>query len=294
MTEHGPELTLDLARQLGPGLAARIAGLGEQAPADLTAANLWLFRRAHRWRLHEGAWPCLSGVAYDGQAHAFPLFEPSRAPAGVLHELIARHGCLFPLTARDVAALDGQRFRIGWQRDDSDYVYPAEQFRSYGLRALRKKRNLAAQFAGRHSMAVQPYEPVLLPDALAVLEGWLRDKGKAPGQADDEPCREALALAQPLGLQGFLYRADGEPAGFLLAEELQPGVWVIRFAKGLARYAGLAPAMFQHFAQAAPRPAAWLNFENDLGLANFRRTKLSYRPTLLLRKWRVSQFPQDG
>jgi len=82
-------------------------------------------------------------------------------------------------------------------------------------------------------------------------------------------------------------------AGFLLAEELQAGVWVVRFAKGRVRFKGIAQYMFHHFAQAAPRPAHWLNFEQDLGLANFRRTKLSYQPSVLLAKWRVSQFSQD-
>jgi hypothetical protein len=115
----------------------------------------------------------------------------------------------------------------------------------------------------------------------------MHDKDKAPGEADEEACRDALAFARELDLDGFVHWADGKPAGFLLAEELQPGVWVIRFAKGLVRFKGIAQYMFHHFACRTDARVDWLNFEQDLGLPAFRQTKLSYRPAFLLRKWRL-------
>ena len=287
VADEGCALSLDLAPRIAPALAARLEGLGAQAPADLSFANLWLFRRPHRYRFHEGDWPCISGLAYDGQPHAIALFDLTRAPLSVLRQLIRRHGSLFPVTARELRCFDPAQWQLQARRDDADYVYPAAQFRDYGGRALHKKRNLEAQLLKSHRVSTQAYEPALAAEAVAVLDGWLLDKGKSPGEADDPACREALAHAPGLGLHGFLYRADGQAAGFLLAEQLQPGLWVVRFAKGLARFKGIAQHMFRHFAQHAPQPAQWLNFEQDLGLANFRRTKLSYQPAALLPKWRV-------
>jgi hypothetical protein len=49
---------------------------------------------------------------------------------------------------------------------------------------------------------------------------------------------------------------------------------------------GLYPAMFQRHCLNHPE-LQWVNFEPDLGLANFRHTKLSFQPYVLLRKWRV-------
>ena len=87
-------------------------------------------------------------------------------------------------------------------------------------------------------------------------------------------------------MQGFLHRADGEPAGFVLAQPIQPGVWVMRFAKGLNRFKGIYQHMFQHFCLGVPE-VEWLNFEQDMGLASFRQTKLSYQPSALIPKFRV-------
>lgn len=290
---HGTPLTLGMAGRIAPALARRMAGWGEATPADLSFANLWLFRRAHDYRLHEGDWPCISGHTYDGHRHAIPLFGLDQAPASVLAQLSAQHGCLYPLSEQEAAQVRAWGLHLSSQRDDADYLYPAVQFASYAGRVLQKKRNLMAQLLTAHTVTAQPYTPALQTQALQVLQAWLADKGKASGDADDLPCREALALAPELGLSGFVYQADGQAAGFLLAEALQPGVWVIRFAKALVRYKGMAQFMFHHFAGAAPQPAHWLNFEQDLGLPNFRRTKQSYQPSRLVAKWRASHLPQD-
>ena len=73
----------------------------------------------------------------------------------------------------------------------------------------------------------------------------------------------------------------------MLAEPLAPGVVVMRFAKALDAYKGLYQHMFQHYAR-TQADVQWLNFEQDLGLANFRQTKLSYQPAQLLAKHRVT------
>jgi hypothetical protein len=283
----GEDLTLEVLPRIAPALAARLVELGEHAPADLTAANLWLFRRAHGYRFHAGEWPVVSGRSYDGRPHAIPLFDPMTAPAAAVDGLLGRFGSLFPLTKREADALARKGYAITSNRDDSDYVYTAETFASYPGRSLQYKRTLLQRFVSRHDVRVQVYSSALEAEAMAVLDGWMRDKGKSPGEADDLPCREALAHAVELGLKGFVVEANGESAGFLLAEHLQPGVWVIRFAKGLAKFDGVAQFLFQHFAKHPPGRCEWMNFEQDLGLANFRRTKESYGPDVMVPKWRV-------
>ena len=285
--QPGVPLALAHAAYVAPRLAARVQGLGEQAPSDLSFANLWLFRRIHDYRLLEADWPVIRGRTYDGQSHWLPLFSLADAPVQVLRDLLAGGECFYPVAQCEVARLDPQYFIVDSQRDDADYLYDADTFRHYRGPRLHNKRNLLKQCLANHRLHVQPYTPELQEVALQILNAWLQDKGKQSGDADDLPCREALALAPQLGLQGFLAWADGEPAGFVLAEELQPGVFVMRFAKGLARFKGISQAMFQHFAAHVGPPARWINFEQDMGLPNFRRTKMSYQPQALLLKCRV-------
>lgn len=138
----GVPLTLALAPRLAPLLAARLQGLGERAIADLSCANLWLFRRVHDYRFLDGDWPAISGLTYDGQRHLLPLFAPHTAPAELWQGWMAGHAALFPLTEPEAQALDPLQWAIDAHRDDADYLYPAEHFRHYRGTALQKKRNL--------------------------------------------------------------------------------------------------------------------------------------------------------
>ena len=95
-------------------------------------------------------------------------------------------------------------------------------------------------------------------------------------------------MASRFGLEGFVHFAQGVPVGFVLAQELQPGVFVMRFAKGLDSQIGIYPYMFQHFCRKFRRRVTWLNFEQDMGIIGFRRSKMSYRPAALISKMRVS------
>lgn len=286
----GEALRRDHATRVTPQLSSVAAGLGEQCLSDYSFANLWLFRREHGYRFTDGPWPSLSGVTYDGMRHVLPLFDVAVAPPPVLDGLLAQHDCLYPLTRAQAAALDATRYVVEARRDDADYLYPADQFRHYRGRLLQKKRNLMKQLLRDHQVCATPFGAGWEADARRVLDGWMRDKRKPAGSADEQACLDALAGGAELGLQGYGYTVDGEPGGFLLAEAIQPGVCVVRFAKSLHRFKGLAQYMFHHFCMSRA-DVRWINFEQDLGLPNFRQTKLSYQPAALLDKYRVRRLP---
>lgn len=287
----GVSLTLALRPRIEALMAKLAEGSAESALSDWSFSNLFLFRQAHAWRFVDGPWPHLSGRTYDGMRHVFALFPLHEAPGAALEQLLQGHEGFFPLSAPQARRLDPSVFETVALRDDADYLYPVSHFLHYRGGALRKKRNLVAQLLDAHRVEILPYGPALRAEAEGVLQAWLADKGKTAGDADDGACREALAWAAELGLQGWLLRADSEPAGFVLGQALQPGVDVIRFAKGLGRFKGVPQALFQHYARhraaTAEPPLRWLNFEQDLGLPNFRRTKMSYAPAALLDKHRA-------
>jgi uncharacterized protein len=287
----GEPLTLAHQSELEPLLnAARAASVPQpqHTLSDATFANLYLFRAAHDWRYlrSSNTDPCIHGKAYDGTRVLLPLgdWTGTAAPAESFAESFACS--IAPLSDAQAAALPPTRFTLSASRDDADYLYRAEAFRHYRGSVLQKKRNLVKQLLAAHAVQAEPYHEGLAAEALQVLDGWMQDKAQAAGAADDAPCREALALASRLGLQGTLYRMEGRAAGFLLAENLAPGVMVMRFAKALEAAKGLYQHMFQHFCQNRPE-LEWLNFEQDLGSPNFRQTKLSYQPAALLSKHRA-------
>lgn len=289
MTAAGEPLQPHHGDELRPLLvAARQSAAPPQGTlSDATFANLLLFRDAHDWRLLRGRWPCISGHAYDGARLLLPLFDLATAPVGELRALLQGHDAFGPLDDAQLARLDPAVFSARSARDDADFLYSAEQFRHYRGTLLQKKANLVRQLLAAHRVQAETYTEALADEAAQVLQGWLHDKAKRPGDTDDGPCLQALQRCSALGLHGLLFRIEGRAAGFVLAEPLAPGVVVMRFAKALDAYKGLYQHMFQHYAR-TQADVQWLNFEQDLGLANFRQTKLSYQPAQLLAKHRVT------
>ena len=284
---EGEALTLGLQAVIEQQLMRISADSGADALSEWSFSNLYLFREAHDYRPVGGNWPHITGLTYDGVRHLLPLFPLHEAPVAVQQQLLRGHDCFYPLCDAQIRRLAPARFALEACRDDADYLYPATNFAHYRGSVLQKKRNLMKQCHATHRIETRPYAPECEEAALAVLDGWLLDKGLAHEDADARPCREALSLADRLGLAGYVHWADGRPAGFVLAERLQPGVAVVRFAKGLAGVQGIAQAMFHHFATSPPWPLQFMNFEQDLGRSNFRQTKASYQPVALLSKWRA-------
>lgn len=269
-------------------LLARLShGSAEHCISESAFSNLYLFRDIHDYRFISGNWPGISGIAYDGSRHLMPLFDPSKTPISVLDALLERHECVFPVSSRHVAELSPQHFNVSQSRADADYLYTAATFIDYPGRLLAKKRNLIRQFRSAHTVTTELFSKHLANAAMQVLQGWMEQKGKSKGQADDAACREAIDLADMFRLEGLVYFDKGHPIGFLLAQELQPGVFVMRFAKGIDVYKGLYPYMFQEFIKQFSPRVSWLNFEQDMGLPGFRRSKLSFQPCALLPKLRV-------
>jgi hypothetical protein len=280
-------LSLQHQAAINQALGSFTRGEGAHCLSDYSFANFYLFRHAHCYEFQSGDWPCLHGVAYDGQAYVLPLFDVCQAPHSVVHNFLQdKQTVLFPLAKEQLDHFSADNFAWHAAEADADYVYPADNFRHYTGSMLNKKRNLVRQLLDSVEVTATAYATDMAKEAQTVLADWMRAKGKQTGDADEQPCLEALQHADRLGLHGFTFHVKQAPAGFVLAETLAPGVWVMRFAKGMDHLKGIYQFMFQYVCQATPA-LQWLNFEQDLGLPNLRQTKLSYQPDLLLPKYRV-------
>ena len=247
--------------------------------SELCAANLYLFREAHAYRLCLEDIPYVRGVTYDGLRHAAPL---TRLDDSALTELARRSGlALFPLAPR-----------AGWAStynpDDSDYLYRASDLSAYVGAARKGPRNMRRRFRRDFEPRDEPLDGRRIEDALAVLEAGLADVGQPWAATDYAACREALTLLEPLKLLGLVtFTRSGDPAGFLLASALADGSAAIHFAKGKRRYPGVFPHLFSRFAEIEGHRFARLNFEQDLGKPGFRQAKRSHGPSALLHKHRL-------
>jgi hypothetical protein len=250
-------------------------------------ANLYLFRESHGYEVLSDGDIFIKGRTYDGFAYLMPTVSAAQLDAARLQELVRNVDFLFPVPEEWLGAFDPGTYDISFHEGDADYLYTVEKMCTLAGRKLHKKRNLLKQFVESYRHEALPLTTRRLDDARQVLDVWQQESGLDRGGTDYGPCREALDRYEELVLCGGITYAEGEPAGFVLGEEVNDETYVLHFAKALKKFKGVYQFMFNNFAKILPPKYKLLNLEQDLEKENLRVFKTSYVPDALVKKARV-------
>jgi hypothetical protein len=258
------------------------------ALSEYSFANLYLFRRNHAYEVITDREIFIKGISYDGRAYLMPTVDARTLDPQYLKDLMTDVEFLFPVPEAWLPSFDERSFEVSFTGGDADYLYTVEKMSTLGGRRLHKKRNLLKQFLEMYEHDARPLTNDKLDEARFVLDDWMKTSKMNPGDTDYGPCREALDRYEELVLCGGIYYAGGEPAGFVLGEELGEDTFVLHFAKARTKFKGIYQYLFNTFAKILPPKYKYLNLEQDLDQENLRVFKGSYVPDTMLRKARVS------
>jgi uncharacterized protein len=279
-----PDLTtIELADRetLDPLFRALDDGLSE-----LSFAGIYCFRESHAYRITRLA---DGTIVLAGADKGQPFFIcPFGLPhADLLDQLLGRFVGMKLATERQAEILRRAGLLVTEDRDNFDYLYRREALASLAGRALQRKRNLVHQFIRQHDYEAFPLAPERLADGLAVLESW---REGTRDQADYAPARDALIHASIFGLIGSVYYVDRKPAGYTLGELALGGtMFVVHYEKALPDMRGLYQVINMDFARSLPATCTLVNREQDLGDPGLRQSKITYRPSGFVKKFRARQ-----
>lgn len=268
--------------------------------SELTFTNLFMWRRLYRpqWRRAAG---CLAVILRPEDQEPFAL-PPAAGPEGdrmaALEALLAD---LAAMGARPRACrvgadfverhLDRQRFQAVLDRDQSDYVYLAQDLINLSGNRFHKKKNHLNRFLKTTRFKYKPLDQETVECVLEMQASWcqLRDCQKDPGlQNEDQAIFEALTHFDRLHYVGGAIVINEVVEAFSLGEALNPDTAVIHIEKANPEIPGLYAAINQMFAANAWPEMTYINREQDLGLAGLRKAKESYNPHHLVDKYLVT------
>jgi hypothetical protein len=255
--------------------------------SEYSFPNIYLFREIHRYEVLFDREVFLRGMSYDGRTYLMPTVNINDIDGTYLREIMASVDFLFPVPEAWLQGFTNNDFEFTYREGDMDYVYTVEKMSTLKGRYLHRKRNLLKQFVSEYRHEAMPLTTDRIGDALLILGEWRTEAGAGDDETDYLPCLEALKMYDELMLCGGIYYADGEPAGFVLGEELDRETFVLHFAKARKRFKGVYQYMFNRFAQVLPPQYRFLNLEQDLDKDTLRLAKSSYMPDSMLKKMRV-------
>jgi Uncharacterized conserved protein len=257
--------------------------------SDYTFANVYLFRKIGNYEfLTTDCGLFVSGRNKQGQSFIMPLNDLRGCDMQTFHDLLARQGCFFPIPEEWLSFFPEDKFAINCDDNESDYIYLTEKMASFKGRQYSRHRNHLHQFLSLYLPKGELISANNSRNAMSVLQEWQNDSGLAPDKTDYEQCHEALQKISELALWGTIYYIEENPAGFIIGEALNNDTFCLHFAKASTRYHGIYEFMFNDTAKRLQSQYKYLNLEEDMGNKNLRRTKDSYGPELLLKKYRIS------
>ncbi len=257
--------------------------------SDYTFANVYLFRKISNYEfLTTDCGLFVSSTNKQGQRCIMPLNDLRSCNLQTFNDLLDGESGFFPIPQEWLFIFSADKFIITIDESESDYIFLTENMASFKGKQYNRHRNHLNQFLSSYRYSDEPVSLNNLTAAMSVLQEWQDDSKLSADKTDFEQCREALQKIPALALRGILYYIDHEPAGFVIGEALNTDTFCLHFAKASKKYHGIYEFMFNDTAKKLQSQYKYLNFEEDMGNKNLRRTKGSYGPEMLLIKYRVS------
>ena len=182
-----------------------------------------------------------------------------------------------------VAQLLKQRYydtAVYFDRDWNDYIYTAEQFRTYAGKKLSGQRNHVNKFKKLYPN----YEFVSASenDVLAIhefLEEYKLSPHLSQGAREEvEMTHDYIDNAFWLNQKVGIIKVEGKIVALSIGEVVGDTL-IVHVEKGLTAFEGVYPTMAQEFARAfAGQGVLYINREEDCGEIGLRTSKTQYRP----------------
>ncbi len=173
-----------------------------------------------------------------------------------------------------------------------DYLYSIEQLSALRGKRFHGKKNHVNRFdkeyEGRFAM-----EDVSSENAEEILElvKRINKKKELDGieekllRDEERMMEEIMSEYDKIGLEGILLRIDGRAEGIAFGGRLGKDTIVEHVEKADVDYCGIYQKLNNEFCIRMKQHYTYVNREEDMGIEGLRRSKLSYKPIRLIKKY---------
>ncbi len=232
----------------------------------------------------------------EGKCYSVPVGDNVKAAISAVYGMCKNSGepCIFSDVPEAALSLLKEVFgedRLSIYTDDawSDYLYNASDLATYSGKKFNGQRNHVNRFERLYPDAVfAPITKENFDEAYAFLKNYISQNGDTSESGELERCAATRLLKRyfELDLCGAIIKADNKIISISIGEKIGDTLF-IHVEKGLIEFSGVYQVMVKKFAEAYAKDLLYINREEDDGVEGLRKSKLSYRPIALLKKYSV-------
>lgn len=206
-------------------------------------------------------------------------------------------GRLSRVSEKFAASVDRSMFKTFTLRDHYDYVYKTIDMANLAGRKYDGKRNHAKRFETLcPGYMYIPLEQKHACEAMKLLDVWCAyKKSQRNGLVLSELAYECQCAAvarafesyDELNLSGGALINNGEMLGFVMGSRLHADLMCLHFSYTRPEVPGAYQVLMREACRRIFHDFEFVNLEQDLGINGLRRTKTSYHPFVLKKKFGV-------
>ncbi len=236
-----------------------------------------------------GSYRNLYPFAFNPWSKEEPDYE-STIP--ILAEMMARSGYSLVLKyiSEDIKneiekAMPG-RFVFREDRNNFDYIYRTRDLIRLQGNRYHQKRNHINKFMSSYEYQYEEISDRNIEDCIRLEVEWHAQRGSSVNLPEEhDAIKLVLMNFKSLDLKGAALRVDGKIQAFTVGGLLNPNMAVIHIEKANIEYNGIYAMINQQFAANAWSNVEYINREEDMGIPGLRKSKLSYHPCKMVKKY---------
>ncbi len=276
-----------------------------------SALYMWRDINCFSWEII-GDYMCVSGISHleleDGIILPF-MFPPLTAtgeydPASLRETIYAARERfekagqpfslrLVPFHMREIIAEAVPELRWEDDRPNYDYIYLTQDLIELKGRDFHKKKNHLNYFKKTYSYEYVELTSSMADEAMEFIAEFNRRKDVAPHEMEmlrmeERAMADVFRSIEKVGYSAGAILIDGKIEAVAIGGKLGKNTITEHVEKANINYRGLYQAINNEFCRNVASKAKYINREEDMGIPNLRKAKLSYRPCKLLEKYIAS------
>ncbi|MGI6538680.1 MAG: DUF2156 domain-containing protein [Caldicoprobacterales bacterium] len=265
--------------------------------SEYSFINLFIWRHSYNFKytiLHEHL--CVVGCYRGLYPFVFsPLSlkkEDFEKTLPVLAEYFHSNGLPLVLKAvteeqkEAIAEVMGGKIIFLADRNNFDYVYLSKDLIELKGNKYRQKRNHINKFVKYYTYEYERITNNNLRECLSAAYEWFSKQNTSQSIFEEKQAiQEIMKHYNELDVVGGAIRINGKIQAFSIGELLNPDMAVIRIEKANTDYDGSYAIINRSFSFHEWSDVTYINREEDMGIAGLRKSKESYHPVKMIKKY---------
>jgi hypothetical protein len=182
-------------------------------------------------------------------------------------------------------------YQFEFDADNSDYLFRASDLIGLPGKKYDGKRNLIKKFKTFFNYEYVKLDSSHVGECFQFEEEWCSIKHCDSVEGlfrERQAIREMLVHCAEFDLTAGAIRVEGKICALAVAQRLNRDTLVLHVLKANPALAGLYQVICNEFLAKEAREYEFVNMEQDLGVEGLRKSKLSYHPIEMIKKYTVS------